>query len=439
MMLEKLSEGLQGALSKLMGAGHISEPLVNDVVKDIQRALLSADVNVKLVLQLSNNIKQQALHTKPPAGASPKAHVLSVVYRELVGILGRGTTLTLGKHTIMLVGLQGSGKTSTTAKLARYFQRKGLRPYVICADTYRPGAYEQLSTLCERLAVPFYGEKDTKDAVGLVERGLKEAAGHDVVLIDTAGRHALESELIEEMKAIHAVSNPDHTFLVLDAALGQGASVQARAFNEAVGITGIIITKLDGTAKGGGALSAVAETGAPIAFIGTGETPDELEPFDPERFISKLLGMGDIQSLIERAQETLREDEIDVNKLVSGRFTLRDFYKQLEAMNKLGPLKQVMQMLPFGGMGIKLTEKDYEMTKSMLSKFKVIMDSMTSAELDDPKLIDQSRIVRIARGSGTTPEDVRALLKYYRTMQKAMKSLGSGRLTKSMMKRLGVQ
>ncbi|MHC1596805.1 MAG: signal recognition particle protein Srp54 [Methermicoccaceae archaeon] len=437
-MLDRLSEGLQGALSKLMGAGHISEPLVNDVVKDIQRALLSADVNVQLVLRISNNIKEKALKTKLPPGASPKAHVLNVVYRELVDILA-GTKITLGRHTIMLVGLQGSGKTSTTAKLARYFQRKGLKPYVICADTYRAGAYEQLSTLCERLGIRFYGEKDGTDAVSLVERGLKGAQAYDVVLVDTAGRHALESDLIDEMKAIHASLKPDHTLLVLDAALGQGASEQARAFNEAVGISGIVITKLDGTAKGGGALSAVAETGAPVAFIGTGESPDDLEPFDPERFISKLLGMGDIQTLMERAQESLKEDDIDVGKFVSGRFTLRDFYKQLEAMNKLGPLKQVMQMLPFGGMGLKLSEKDYETTKHTLARFRVIMDSMTHEELDEPKLIEQQRVMRIARGSGTTPEDVRALLKYYRTMQKAIKGLGGGRLSKSMMKRFGVQ
>ena len=436
-MLDRLSEGLQGAFSKLVGAGHISEPLVNDVVKDIQRALLSADVNVQLVLSLSNRIKEKALKTKLPAGASPKAHVLNVVYRELVDILG-GTKMTLGKHTIMLVGLQGSGKTSTTAKLARYFQRKGLKPYVICADTYRAGAYEQLSTLCEQLGVRFYGEKDANDAVALVERGLKSAHAHDVVLVDTAGRHSLESELIEEMKAIYASLKPDHTLLVVDAALGQGASEQARAFNEAVGISGIIITKLDGTAKGGGALSAVAETGTSIAFIGTGETPEDMEPFDPERFISKLLGMGDIQTLMERAQESLKEDEVDVGKFVSGKFTLRDFYQQLEAMGKLGPLKQVMQMLPFGGMGVKLSEKDYETTKHTLTKFRVIMDSMTGAELDEPKLIDQQRMVRIARGSGSTPEDVRALLKYYRTMQKAVKSLGGGRLSKSMMKKFEV-
>jgi len=244
------------------------------------------------------------------------------------------------------VGLQGSGKTTTTAKLARFFQRKGLKPAVICADTFRPGAYEQLSTLCSRLNVTFYGEKDNKDAVEIVRHGLESVEKYDVLIIDTAGRHALETDLIKEMEDIFAMAKPDQKLLVIDAAIGQQASEQAKVFNQSIGITGVVITKLDGTAKGGGALSAVSETASSIAFIGTGERPEDFEKFEADRFISRLLGMGDIKTLIERAQEVIDEDEFDIDSMMRGKFTLKDMYKQLGAMNKMGPIKQIMQMLP---------------------------------------------------------------------------------------------
>lgn len=435
MMLEKLSDGLQSAVNRIIGAKRIDEALVNDVIRDIQRALLGADVSVKLVFELSNRIKKRAFEEKPPPGTTPKSHVLRIVYEELVGIVGNGLNIELKPQTLMLVGLQGSGKTTTTAKLARYFQKKGLKPFVICADTYRPAAYEQLSTLCEKIGVSFYGEKGEKDAVSIVRRGLKEGRKYDIKIIDTTGRHALEHELIEEMKKIHEIAQPEHTILVLDAAIGQGASEQARAFDEAVGVSGIIITKLDGTAKGGGALSAVSEIGSPIAFIGAGETLDDLEPFDPNRFISRVLGMGDIQTLLERAKEI---KEIEPKKILSGQFTLKDFYEQLEAMEKLGPLKQVIQMLPLGGMGIKLSDEEYEMTKEKMDRFKVIMKSMTKKELENPRIIDSSRVLRIARGSGTSVEEVRNLLKYYKMMQKAMKGMGDRGKMARLMKRFGV-
>lgn len=441
MVMDKLGDSLQGALRKLIGAGRIDENIVNEVVKDIQRALLTSDVNVKMVMEMSKRIKERSLKEAPAKGSDPREHVVKIVYEEMVGIMGQGATIELKPQTIMMVGLQGSGKTTTVSKLARYFQKKGLRVAVIGADNFRPGAYQQLKTLSEKLNIYFYGEENEKDAVGIVKRGMKEIEKYDVKIIDTAGRHALESDLIAEMEAINEEAKPDQKFLVLDAAIGQLAGQQAKAFNDAVGVTGIIITKLDGTAKGGGALSAVAETGAPIAFIGTGETPDAFEKFDTDRFISRLLGMGDLQSLLEKVQESMKESELDVDNIMKGKFTLNDMYAQLEAMNKMGPLKQVMSMLPLGSMGLggaKLSDKDLDATSEKMKYYKVIMDSMTAAERDDPKVISSSRIHRISMGSGRSTEEIRELLKYHKTMQTAFKNFagkGGGRNMQKMMKK----
>ena len=439
MVLDKLGSSLQDALKKLVGAGRIDERIVDEVVKDIQRALLQADVNVRLVMTLSQKIKQRSLKEEPPKGMNPREHVIRIVYQELINILGKEANVKLASQTIMMVGLQGSGKTTTTAKIARYFQRKGLRTAVICADTFRPGAYDQLKTLCDRMGIFFYGEKDVKDAAAITQRGLKEIAKFDVKIIDTAGRHALEKDLIKEMEDIHAIAHPDNKLLVLDAAMGQLASEQAKAFNASIGITGVVITKLDGTAKGGGALSAVSETDSAIAFIGVGETSDDLEKFEADRFISRLLGMGDIKSLIEKAEETLKNEDIDMEGMLSGKFTLKDMYKQLEAMNKLGPLKQVMQMLPMGKLGMNISEDMYSVTQEKMKRYKFIMDSMNDRELEDPKHINSSRITRIARGSGTKYEEVRELLKYHKMMQKTLKGMKGGKFNiQKMMKKFGM-
>ena len=439
MVLDKLGGSLQDALKKLVGASRIDEKTVDEVVRDIQRALLQADVNVKLVMTLSQKIKQRSLKEDPPTGMNPREHVIRIVYQELINILGKAANVKLAPQTIMMVGLQGSGKTTTTAKLARYFQRKGLKTAVICADNFRPGAYEQLKTLCDRMGIFFYGEKDTKDAGAITQRGLKEIAKYDVKIIDTAGRHALEKDLIKEMETIHSIARPDHKLLVLDAAMGQLASEQAKAFNASIGITGVVITKLDGTAKGGGALSAVSETDSSIAFIGIGETSDDLEKFEADRFISRLLGMGDIKSLIEKAEETLKAEDIDVESMLSGKFTLKDMYKQMEAMNKLGPLKQVMQMLPMGKLGMNISEDMYGVTQEKMKKYKYIMDSMNEREMKDPKHINSSRITRIARGSGTKYEEVRELLKYHKMMQKTLKGMKGGKFNiQKMMKKFGM-
>jgi signal recognition particle subunit SRP54 len=439
MVLESLGGSLRGALKKIASASRIDKQVVDEAVREIQRALLQADVNVKLVMNLSNRIRDRALSEKPAPGMNPREHVINIVYQELINLVGKSSPVSLEKQTIMLVGLQGSGKTTTAAKLATFFQRKGLRSAVVCADTFRAGAFDQLKALCEKQGVFFYGEKGNPDAPAVARRGLEASRKYDVQIVDTAGRHALEKDLIQEMMDIDAVVTADHKLLVMDAALGQQASEQAKAFNKAVGITGVIITKLDGTAKGGGAMSAVAETNSSVAFIGVGETPNDLERFEADRFISRLLGMGDIKTLIERAQETKVEEEVDVEALMRGKFTLKDMCKQMEAINKMGPLKQIMQMLPLGGMGIDLSDQEYQGTKDRLDKYRVIMSSMTEAELEDPKIITASRIKRISRGSGTQPEIVRELLKSHKAMQKALKGMrGMNKMgMKRMMKKFG--
>jgi len=433
-MLEKLGSSLKETIRKIAMANRIDKQTVDELVRDIQRALIQADVKISLVKEISDRIRERSLKEK--LVLNPREHVIKVVYEELVNIIGKGVDVPLAPQKIMMVGLHGSGKTSSCAKLARYYQKKGLKPAVICADVYRPAASDQLRQLCDKISVPFYDGADLpagKQVIEIVKAGVKEFEQYDVKIIDTAGRHALEEAMIDEIREIEAIIKPEQRFLVLDASIGQQAAVQARAFDDAVGVTGIIITKMDGTAKGGGALSAVAETNSGVAFIGTGEKVDDFEKFESDGFISRLLGMGDIKSLIEMAQESLKEEDIDID-LLKGKFTLKDLYKQLEALKKVGPFKKLLQMLPLGGMGIELDDQMYQITEDKLKKFKVMMDSMTEEELNEPKIISGSRLKRIARGSGTTTAEVNELLKYHRMMQKMIKSLGSGRLKMPMMK-----
>ena len=433
-MLDKLSDSLKEAVRKIAMANKIDKHTVDEIVRDIQRALIQADVKISLVKELSERIRERSLKEK--VVLNPREHVIKVVYEELMNILGRAIDVPLTAQKIMMVGLHGTGKTSTCAKLARYFQKKGLKPAVICADVYRPAASDQLRQLCDKMGVPFYDGAelpDGKSVVGIVKAGVKEFDKHDVKIIDTAGRHALEEEMIEEIRAIRKEVEPEQRILVLDASIGQQASVQARAFDDAIGITGIIITKMDGTAKGGGALSAVSETNSGIAFVGTGETVNDLEKFESDRFVSRLLGMGDIKSLIEMAEENLTEEDIDAD-ILKGKFTLNDLYNQLEALKKMGPFKKLMEMLPLGGLGVNIDDSMYQVTEDKLKAFKVIMDSMTKDERNEPKIIDGSRVKRIARGSGTTTAEVSELIKYHKMMQKMMKSMSSGRGKMPMMK-----
>ncbi len=427
MVLEGLGEALRNSLRKIAGASHISPKLIKELVKDIQRALLQADVNVKLALELSKEIERRALEEKPPAGMTGKEHVIRIVHQELVKSLGTPRILNLKSQRIMLVGLYGQGKTTTCGKLAKYFQRKGMSVGLIAADIHRPAAFEQLSQLGEKLNVPVYGEKDSKNAPELVKNGMDELAEREILIIDTAGRHSLDEDLITEMKDLSKIVNPDETMLVLDAAVGQQAGPQASAFHEAVGVTGVILTKLDGTAKGGGAISAVAVTDAPIMLVGTGEGLNDLEALDADRFIGRLLGMGDLQSLLERAEEVIESDKAEdaAKRMMSGKFNLIDLREQMEAITKMGPLGKVMEMIP--GMSSMSKGANIEETQKKLETYKVMMNSMTNYELENPKEIKKSRIDRISKGSGVEPMEIKSLLKYYNQMKKMMGSMGGNR------------
>ncbi|MDD1769360.1 MAG: signal recognition particle protein Srp54 [Methanomassiliicoccales archaeon] len=424
-------------LKKIANAGHVDEKLIKEVTRDIQRALLQADVNVKLVLDLTKEVERRSPTEKPPAGMSSREHVIKIIYEELVKILGELRSIPLSRQTIMMVGLYGQGKTTTAGKLGRYFHKKGLKVGLIAADVHRPAAYDQLKQIGDRLGIAVYGMRDAKDATRIVSEGLRELESMDVVIIDTSGRHALEDDLIEEVKNVAKIAKPDERILVLDAATGQQAGPQAKAFHEAVEVTSVILTKMDGTAKGGGALSAVAQTKAPIVFIGTGEHLEDLDPFEPARFISRLLGMGDIQSLLEQAQESITEEEAleTTKKIMAGRFTLKEMYEQMEMLTKMGPLKKIVSMLP-GMPG--LTDKiDVEESQQRLWKYRVIMDSMTEAEMEDPRIVKSTRIVRIARGSGVDPKDVRELIRQYNVSKRAVKGfLGNRKLRRQLLKQL---
>jgi len=431
-MLGKLSSSLKESIRKIAKAKRIDKRTVDELVRDIQRALLQADVKISLVKELSDHIRERSLKEKMVL--NPREHVIKVVYEELINIIGKGVEVPLKPQKIMMVGLHGAGKTSSCAKLARYFQKKGLKPAVICADVYRPGASDQLRQLCDKIGVPFYdGQPEDRNVLRIVTSGVTEFDKYDIKIIDTAGRHALEPEMIDEIMDIEKATKPEQRFIVLDASIGQQASVQAKAFDDAIGITGIIITKMDGTAKGGGALSAVAETDSGVAFIGTGETVDDFEKFESDGFISRLLGMGDIKSLIAMAEESLNPEDVDVD-ILKGKFTLKDLYMQLEALKKMGPFKKIMQMLPLGGLGVDINDSMSQITEDKLKCFKVMMDSMTAEELTEPKIISGSRLRRIARGSGTSTAEVNELIKYHRMMQKMMKSISSGRGNMPMMK-----
>ncbi|WP_435155653.1 signal recognition particle protein Srp54 [Haladaptatus sp. DFWS20] len=446
MVLDNLGSSLRGSLDTLSGKSRVSEDDIEEIVKEIQRSLLQADVDVSLVMELSDSIKTRALEEEPPGGTTARDHVLSIVYEELVGLVGESTEIPLEDQTILLAGLQGSGKTTTSAKMAWWFSKKGLRPAVIQTDTFRPGAYDQAKEMCARAEVDFYGNPDNDDPVDIARKGLEETADADIHIVDTAGRHALEDDLIDEIEEIEAEVNPDRNLLVLDAAIGQGAKDQAQQFDESIGIDGVVITKLDGTAKGGGALTAVNETDSSIAFLGSGETVQDVERFEPNSFISRLLGMGDLGQLTERVQRAMEEtqeeeEDWDPEDMLKGQFTLKDMRHQMNAMNKMGPLEQVMDMIPGFGGGImdELPDDAMDVTKDRMRAFEVIMDSMTENELQNPRSIGASQIQRISRGSGKDEERIRELLQQHKMMSQTLKQfqgMGQGGDMERMMKKM---
>jgi signal recognition particle subunit SRP54 len=425
--LENIGKSLNEALRRLLRLPFVDEKAVKELVKDIQRALLQADVNVNLVLQVSKKIEDRAINEALPPGISRREHVIKILYEELVKLLGgepAKITVQPGKtNVIMLVGIQGSGKTLTTVKLARFYQKKGMKTGIICADTFRPGAFEQLKQLADKVGIPVYGEEDQKKPSEIALNGLTKFRKEtfDVVIIDTAGRHKNEKDLMEEMKNLAEAIKPEEIILTVDGTIGQLAMEQAKAFNEATPIGSIIVTKLDGSARGGGALSAVAATGAKIKFIGSGEKIDDIEQFVPTNFVGRLLGMGDIKGLLEKVREAeTRVPEEKVRAFFEGRFTLKDMYDQMEALRRLGPLKKIWRMLPGS---YSIPEDAIETAEEKLDAWRAIIQSMRKDEIENPRIIDSSRARRIARGSGKSEKEVRELVNQYFMLRKMMKTL----------------
>ena len=397
MVLDKLGDALKASLRKLTGAAFVDEKAITELVKEIQRSLLQADVNVRLVFDVTKRIKERALDEKAPQGVSRKEFVVNIVYEELVRFLG-GDSAGLsveGKKPfkLMLVGLFGNGKTTTAGKLALYYKKRNLKIAMVQTDTWRPAAYDQLVQLGKQVEVPVFGAKGEKNPERIWKKYAEELEKFDLVIVDTAGRDALSDDLIEELNGINKLVKPDAALLVMAADVGQSAEKQARAFHDTVNVTGVIITKLDGTAKGGGALTACAVTQAPVRFIGTGEKVEEFEEFRPQGFVGRLLGLGDLEALLERAKEAMSEESAEElgKKFLKGEFNLLDLYEQMQAMRKMGPLSKVMKLIP-GMSGMDIPKEMLEVQEEKLTAWRHIMDSMTKEELEDPEVITGMRL-----------------------------------------------
>ncbi len=417
-MLKEFSAKLRASLEKLTRLGSVGMEEVDDLVRDIQRSLIAADVDVEMVFSLSETIKSRSME-KLPAGLTRKEHVIKVVYEELTRILGeKKSEIELKKKKILLAGLYGSGKTSTAAKLARFYQKKGMKPLLVCCDTARPAAYEQLEQLAARIDADFYGEKGNNNSAGILRNALKRAA--DVTIVDSSGRNALDTDLVREIRNLNDILKPDEKILVLPADIGQAAKQQSQAFNEALNITDIIITKLDATAKGGGALTACYQTGSRVKFITTGETVEDLSAYDPQKFVARLIGFPDLETLLEKAKASM--DEKKAEKIIKGDFDLEDFYSQIEGMQKMGPMSGILDMMGLGKLGAKVPG-GIDAQADKMKKWKYVMQSMTKEEKVKPELLNSSRIRRIAKGSGTKESDVRELLTSYNKVKKMIKKI----------------
>ena len=427
-MLDSLTSRLTGIFDRLRGYGRLTEENIQEALREVRVALLEADVNFKVVKGFVERIREKAVGQDVLQSLTPGQQVVKVVHDELVELLGgSGHRLAMASHpptVIMLVGLQGSGKTTSAAKLARHFQKQGQHPLLAAADVYRPAAMEQLETLGAQIKVPVVGEAGQKP-VAICSAARDEAArrGLSPVILDTAGRLHIDEEMLDELRAIKRTVGPHHVLLVVDAMTGQDAVSVAEKFNAAVGIDAVILTKLDGDARGGAALSVRAVTGRPIAFVGVGEKTEALEPFHPDRLAQRILGMGDVLSLVEKAQAVVDVGQAEAlaQKIREDSFTLEDFAAQLKQVRSMGPLGQLMEMVPlFKGKGMP---KELKGEEKQLVKFEAIIGSMTPQERREPAIINGSRRARIARGSGTGVADVNRLLKQYAELRKMMKGL----------------
>ena len=441
MVLDGLGNRLKESLRKIAGRMFVDDKAIDELVKEIQRALLNADVNVKLVFELSKRIKERAIADKRKI-SDDRARIVSIVYDELSGLLGgEKSEIVIERKKpfkIMFVGTYGNGKTTSVAKIGHYYQKRGYKVAALGLDVHRAAAPEQLRQVCEQIKIPCFIDKNEKSALRIYKKFEKEYGKFDLLLIDTAGRHDLDEELVEEIRLLNNEIQPDERLLVMNADLGQGAEKLARGFHDSCGVTGIMITKMDGSAKGGGALSGAAVSGAKIHFIGTGEKVDDIETFNAKGFVGRLLGMGDLEALLEKANEVIDEKKAgDLSKrLLEGDFTLVDLYEQMEAMNKMGPLSKVMEMIPgFGQM--KLPEGMMKVQEDKLKRWKIAMQSMTKSELENPEIIDSNRLQRISKGSKVPAGEIREMIKQYRQSRKLIGMMKDGDPEKLMRKMQG--
>ena len=440
-MLDGLKSSLGDAIKKIVKSSGIDEELIKDLCKDVQRALLTSDVNVRLVLEITKRLEERSLNETPPPGLSRKDHIVKILYDELSKLLGNESNFDFkpGKQNkIILLGIQGSGKTTVASKLAKFLTGEGHKVGVVGADTYRPGALVQLKMMCEKSNVEVYGEENNKDSPNIVQNGLKHFAGQplDVIIIDTAGRHKEEQDLLEEMGRINKVAEPDLSLLVIDGTIGQQCFNQAEAFHKTIPVGGVIISKLDSSAKGGGALAASAATGAQIMYIGTGERIDDLEKFSPTRFVGRLLGMGDIQAVLDLAKRLENEgDDVRMKRISSGKMNMDDFFYQLEEVTKVGSLKGLLDSMP--GMSGMVKEDQVDQMEDRVSKWRYIIQSMNKDEKADPDLLNSSRIKRIARGSGWPEGEVKELMKNYKNSKNLMKA-SKGRQMQGTLRKMGL-
>jgi signal recognition particle subunit SRP54 len=418
-----LGSGIRKALARITGAAVVDERAIKDLVQEIKRTLIDSDVSVSLATEITSRIEKRSLEEKQLKGLSLREHVVRVVYDELVKILGEKYEPKAAKQRIMMYGLYGQGKTTSIGKLAKFFMSKGLKVGVVAGDVHRPAAYEQLEQLAKQVGCGFYGVKGDNDAAKLARDAPAKLSGYDVIVFDSAGRSAFDGELVAELKKVNEAFKPDEKWLVVSADLGQIAGKQAEEFDDAVGITGVVVTKMDGSGKGGGALSSVATSGSKVVFIGTGEKMDALEVFDAQRFAARLLGFPDLPALVEKVR-SIAEEEALSKAFETGELNYEGFLAQMKAMKNMGPLKQVFQMLGL----VDLPEEMLGKSEEKLKAFETAVLSMTRDERVKPELMHSAaRQERIARGSGLKPEEVRELVRDFDRAQKMMKMLTKNR------------
>jgi signal recognition particle subunit SRP54 len=426
-MFESLTEKLSSALRNLRGVGKLSEENMATALNEVRTALLAADVHFKVAREFVERVQAQCAGQEVLKGVTPGQQIVKIIHDELVRLLGEGSTeLSVARPLkVMMVGLHGSGKTTSTAKLGRLLKKKGYKPFLIAGDVYRPAAIDQLEILAKQEGLGFYADRESKDVPAIGKAGLAAAVaqGADAILFDTAGRLQIDADLIEEVRKLNTTVNPDEVLLVVDGALGQEAVNVAKVFHEALQVTGLVLTKLDGDARGGAALSIKSITGIAIKFVGTGEKTEDFETFHPDRLASRILGMGDVVSLVEKAQESIDEKDAErmAEKLRKADFNLEDFLSQLQAVKKMGSMQSIMGMIP-GMSGVQLGDG----AEAQMARTEAIIKSMTLQERRKPDLLNGSRRTRIASGSGTKISDVNALIKQFQQMQKMMKLMKGG-------------